>query len=45
LQNYTVFVGGIPAGAKRSEAASAFMAFLKGPTAAAAIKARGMQVD
>ena len=43
LQNYTVFVAGIPAAAKHSEAASAFVAFLRGPTVAAAIKGKGME--
>ena len=37
--------GGIPAGAKPSDAVTAFIAFLHGPTAVAAIKAKGMQVD
>jgi molybdate transport system substrate-binding protein len=45
VQNYTVFVAAIPAGVKRSDAVAAFLAFLKGPTAAAAIKAKGMQPD
>lgn len=45
LQNDTVFVGGLPAGAKPSDAVSAFVAFLKSPTAVAAITARGMQLD
>jgi molybdate transport system substrate-binding protein len=44
LQNDTVFVGGIPAGAPPSEAVAALVAFLKGPTARAAIKAKGMRL-
>jgi molybdate transport system substrate-binding protein len=45
LQNYTVFVGGIPSGAKQSEALAAFIQFLSSPTAIAAITAKGMQVE
>jgi molybdate transport system substrate-binding protein len=45
LQNYTVFVGGIPSGAREPEAVAAFVNFLKSPTAIAVIKAKGMQVD
>ncbi|HET7765647.1 MAG TPA: substrate-binding domain-containing protein [Burkholderiales bacterium] len=44
LQNYTVFVAGIPAGAKAPDAVTAFVAFLRSPVAAAAILAKGMQV-
>ena len=45
VQNYTVFVAGTPADPERSEAVTAFLAFLKSPTAIAAIKAKGMQPD
>lgn len=45
LQNYTVFVAGAPTGMKPSEAVGSFRAFLKGPVAVAAIKAKGMQPD
>jgi molybdate transport system substrate-binding protein len=45
LQNYTVFMAGVPAGAPQSEAVRAFIAFLKSPTALGAIKATGMQAD
>src|SRR5215831_18410058 len=42
LQNYTVFVAGVPVGATPSQAARAFIDFLASPTAVAAIKASGM---
>jgi molybdate transport system substrate-binding protein len=45
LQNYTVFAIGRPVAAKPSEAVTAFLDFLKGPAALAAMKAKGMQVD
>jgi molybdate transport system substrate-binding protein len=45
LQNYTVFVAGVPAGAAPSPAVRAFLGFLASPTAIAAIKANGMQVE
>ena len=45
LQNYTVFVAGVPAGAAPSPAVRAFLDFLASPTAIAAIKANGMQVE
>jgi molybdate transport system substrate-binding protein len=45
LQNYTVFVAGVPAGAAPSPAVRAFLEFLASPTAIAAIKANGMQVE
>ena len=45
LQNYTVFVAGVPAGTAPSPAVRAFVDFLAGPTAIAAIKANGMQVE
>ena len=43
LQNYTGITAGTPAGAKAPEAVAAFIKFLKGPAAGAAMKARGMQ--
>jgi molybdate transport system substrate-binding protein len=43
LQNYTVFVAGMPAGGKASDAVMQFMAFLRGPVAAASIRSKGMQ--
>jgi molybdate transport system substrate-binding protein len=45
LQNYTVFVGGIPRASKQSEAVAAFVKFLSSSTAIVAIKAKGMQVE
>jgi molybdate transport system substrate-binding protein len=45
LQNYTVFVAGVPAGNAPSPAVRAFIDFLASPTAIAAIKANGMQVE
>jgi molybdate transport system substrate-binding protein len=45
LQNDTVFVGGMPAGAPPSDAVAALVAFLNGPIARAAVKAKGMHVD
>jgi molybdate transport system substrate-binding protein len=45
LQNYTGITAGSPTGAKQPEAVAAFMAFLKSPTTAAAMKAKGMQTD
>jgi molybdate transport system substrate-binding protein len=45
VQNYTGVTVGVPAGAPPSEATMAFIRFLRGPAAVAAIKARGMQVD
>lgn len=43
LQNYTIFAIGSVTGTKQIDAVNAFTKFLKGPSAAAAIKARGMQ--
>jgi molybdate transport system substrate-binding protein len=43
LQNYTVFVAGIPNAAKEPGAAAALIDFLKGPVALSAIRAKGMQ--
>lgn len=45
LQNYTIFAIGRPVAAKPSEAVTAFLDFLKGPAAVAAMKAKGMKVD
>lgn len=43
LQNYTVFVAGVPSGAKASEAVTAFIRFLGSPATVAAIRAKGME--
>jgi len=43
LQNYTGVTLGIPTDARSSQATAAFIAFVQGPLAAAAIKARGME--
>lgn len=45
LQNYTGVTAGIPAGAEPSQAVTELITFLKSPTAVAAIRARGMDVD
>jgi molybdate transport system substrate-binding protein len=45
LQNYTVFVAGVPVGAGASDAVRSLVAFLKGPTVVAPIKANDMQVE
>jgi len=45
LQNYTGVTVGIPAGAEPSRAVTELIAFLKSPTAVAAIKVRGMEAD
>lgn len=45
IQNYTIFATGRPIGAKQSEAATAFLDFLKSPKALATMKAKGMQLD
>ncbi len=45
LQNYTVFVGGIPSAASQPESVADFIKFLTSPTAVAVIKAKGMQID
>jgi molybdate transport system substrate-binding protein len=45
IQNYTIFATGRPIGARQSEAATAFLDFLKSPKALATMKAKGMQVD
>jgi len=43
LQNYTVFVAGMPASAPQSEAATALLKFLRSPKVTAVIKAKGMK--
>ena len=45
LQNYTGVTVGTITGAKPSPAVKALVAFLQGPSAVAAIKARGMEVE
>jgi len=45
LQNYTGVTLGIPIDARPSEATAAFITFLQGPVATAAIKARGMEPE
>jgi molybdate transport system substrate-binding protein len=45
LQNYTVFAIGRPMGAKQPEAVTAFIDFLKSPSARTTMKAKGMLVD
>jgi molybdate transport system substrate-binding protein len=45
LQNYTGFVAGTPAGAKKSQAVDSFIAFLRTPRAIAVMKEKGMRVD
>jgi molybdate transport system substrate-binding protein len=45
LQNYTGVTLGIPAEARSLQATAAFIAFLQGPIATAAIKARGMEPE
>jgi molybdate transport system substrate-binding protein len=43
FQNYTVFVGGVPANGPQSDGVSALLKFLRSPTAIAVIKAKGME--
>jgi molybdate transport system substrate-binding protein len=43
LQNYTVFVAGMPANASQSDGAAALLKFLRSPKAIAVIKAKGMK--
>jgi molybdate transport system substrate-binding protein len=43
LQNYTVFVAGMPASAPQSEAATAPLKFLRSPKVTAVIKGKGMK--
>jgi molybdate transport system substrate-binding protein len=45
LQNYTGVTIGTPAGATPSAAVATLVAFLHGPSATAAIRARGMEVE
>jgi molybdate transport system substrate-binding protein len=45
LQNYTGVTAGVPASAPQSQAVATFLEFLKSPTVAAALKARGMNPD
>lgn len=45
LQNYTVFAGGRPVGAKNPEIADALLKFLKRPSTLAVMKAKGMEID
>jgi molybdate transport system substrate-binding protein len=45
LQNYTGVTLATPAGAEPSEAVAQLIGFLKGPTVAAQIRARGMQTE
>jgi molybdate transport system substrate-binding protein len=45
LQNYTVYAGGVSAGAADPAAAKALLAMLHGDVARAAMKARGMQAS
>ena len=43
LQNYTVFVAGVPANAPQSEGAKALLKFLRSPKVVAVIKTKGMK--
>lgn len=43
LQNYTVFVAGVPANTPQSDGATALLKFLRNPKAIAVIKAKGME--
>jgi molybdate transport system substrate-binding protein len=43
LQNYTVFVAGVPANAAQSEGAAALLKFLRSPKVIAVISAKGMK--
>jgi molybdate transport system substrate-binding protein len=43
LQNYTVFVAGVPANVPQSEGATALLKFLRSPKAISVIKAKGMK--
>jgi molybdate transport system substrate-binding protein len=42
LQNYTIFVAGVPANAPQSDGAALLLKFLRNPKAIAVIKAKGM---
>jgi molybdate transport system substrate-binding protein len=43
LQNYTIFVAGVPANAAQSEGAAALLKFLRSPKVIAVISAKGMK--
>jgi molybdate transport system substrate-binding protein len=43
IQNYTTYAVGLGATAKEAEAARAFIKVLTGPSAAAVLKAKGME--
>lgn len=43
LQNYTVFVAGVPADAAQSEGAAALLKFLRSPKVISVIRAKGMK--
>jgi len=43
LQNYTVFVAGVPANTSQSEGAAALLKFLRSPKVTAVIRAKGMR--
>jgi len=43
IQNYTTYVGGVSSAARQAEAARAFIKVLSGPSAAAVLKAKGME--
>ena len=43
LQNYTVFVAGVPANAPQSEGTAALLKFLRSPKVIAVVKAKGMK--
>jgi molybdate transport system substrate-binding protein len=43
LQNYTVFVAGVPANASQSEGAAALLKFLRSPKVVTAIRTKGMK--
>jgi molybdate transport system substrate-binding protein len=43
LQNYTVFVAGVPANAPQSEGSAALLKFLRSPKVIAVIRAKGMK--
>ena len=45
IQNCTVFAIGRPVGAKQQDAVTAFVDFLKSPSARTTMKAKGMQLD
>ena len=43
LQNYTIFVAGVPADSPQSEGATALLKFLRSPKVVAVIRAKGMK--